>query len=325
MRISENNLEASLNKELASIYVLMSNEVVLIEENLEKIYLKSNTQDFKEKQTHLIDNQTQWDFLTSKSDNLDLFGSKKIIEIKLLSKGPGTKGAKVLKEYASQPDPNVLLIISGVGLEKKTYTSSWVKSLEQAGVFILIESFSEKKLLEWISKKGTESGVNISTEAGEILAEKTEGNLLATLQEINKLALIYPSEDIDLKKMTTSITNSSKYSVFDFSNAFISGNSKKTLSILEFLKAEGTPESLVIWSLSRELNNLFKVIQNDSVKGIWGPNTYLDILLKSSKRIEKTKVIKAFTQIALIDSSIKGFTKDNPWILIRELTLNFKY
>ena len=69
MRISENNLEASLNKELASIYVLMSDEVVLIEENLEKIYLKSNTQDFKEKQTHLIDNQTQWDFLTSKSDN----------------------------------------------------------------------------------------------------------------------------------------------------------------------------------------------------------------------------------------------------------------
>ena len=59
--------------------------------------------------------------------------------------------------------------------------------------------------------------------------------------------------------MKKSITSSSKYTIFDFSNAFVSRNTSKAIQVLESLKVEGTPETLIIWALTRELNNLFKV------------------------------------------------------------------
>ena len=160
-------------------------------------------------------------------------------------------------------------------------------------------------------------------EAAHLMVEKTEGNLMSTMQEIRKLSLIYPHQEINLDRMKENIANSSRYSIFDFSNAFVTGNSKKAIKVLESLKAEGTPETLIIWALARELNNLFKVVKTGSTKGIWGPRKYLDSLEKSSKEINEFRILKAFKKIAEIDSSIKGFINQNPWLGIRELTLTF--
>ena len=259
MKITETNLNDSLKKSLDSIYIILSDESILIEECLEKIYDKAKTENFTEKDTHVVDPRTNWGFLTSNSENLDLFGSKKIIEIKLLGQGPGIKGANALKEYTKNPDPNTLLVVIGENLERKTFSSAWVKTLEKKGLLLSIPSLSSSSLAVWIKNKGEELDVEIIEEAGQLLAEKTEGNLMATLQEIRKLSLVYPSEQIDLEKMKKNITDSSRYSIFDFSNAFVSRNTKRAVQVLETLKAEGTPETLIIWALSRELNNLFKV------------------------------------------------------------------
>ena len=123
--------------------------------------------------------------------------------------------------------------------------------------------------------------------------------------------------------MEKSIANSSRFNIFDFSNAFVTRDTKKAVRILEALKVEGTPETLIIWALARELKNLFKVIQTGSAKGIFGPRHYLETLEKSAKKVSKIRVLKAFKEIALIDASIKGFVKQNPWLGIRELTLTF--
>ena len=240
-----------------------------------------------------------------------------------MEQGPGIKGAKALKEYAKDPDPNVLLIVIGENLDKKSHSSAWAKALEKTGILLSLEPLSPSGLLSWIEKKGKELDISILKEAAQLLVEKTEGNLMATMQEIKKLSLIYPSQKIDLKRMKENITNSSKYSIFDFSNAFVTGNSKKAVKVLELLKAEGTPETLIIWALARELSNLFKVVKTGSTKGIWGPRKYLNSLEKCSKEISETRILKAFKKIAEIDSSIKGFIKQNPWLGIRELTLTF--
>jgi len=194
-----------------------------------------------------------------------------------LGQGPGIKGANALKEYAKNPDANTLLVVIGENLERKTLSSAWVKTLEKKGLLLSIAPLSSNSLAVWIKNKGKELDIEIIKEAGQLLAEKTEGNLMATLQEIRKLSLVYPSEQIDLEKMKKNITDSSRYSIFDFSNAFVSRNTKKAIQVLETLKAEGTPETLIIWALSRELNNLFKVSKTGSTKGIWGPRNYLDL------------------------------------------------
>ena len=323
MKLTEDRLNGVLKKSLDNIYVILADESILIEENLEKIYAKAKQEGFTEKNTHIIDSQSNWEFLSSNSDNLDLFGSKKILEIKLLGQGPGIKGANSLKAYSKNPDPNKLLVLIAEGLDRKSSSSAWVKALEKVGTLISIAPLSSSSLKFWIKNKAKELNIEIVQEALQLLTEKTEGNLMATLQEIRKLSLVYPSEKIDLDKMKKSITGSSKYSIFDFSNAFVSRNTSKAIQVLESLKVEGTPETLIIWALTRELNNLFKVSKSGSTKGIWGPRNYLDSLTKTSREVDRYKILKAYKRIAYIDSCIKGFNKQNPWLGIRELTLSF--
>ena len=80
-------------------------------------------------------------------------------------------------------------------------------------------------------------------------------------------------------------------------------NNKKAVRILESLKAEGTPEPLVLNALFKGLEREFK--------------------MSKTKSKNKEEILKAFKKIALIDSCIKGFNKQDPWLGIRELTLSF--
>ena len=125
MKISDNNLIPSLDNKLQNIYVLLADDSVRIKECLDKIYSKAKLELFTEKETYVIESKTKWDFLTSESSNLDMFGSKKIIEIKLLGQGPGIKGSKALKDYAKEPDSNILLIVTAEGLDKKSFSSAF--------------------------------------------------------------------------------------------------------------------------------------------------------------------------------------------------------
>ena len=103
----------------------------------------------------------------------------------------------------------------------------------------------------------------------------------------------------------------------------ISKNRKKSISILESLKVEGTQESLILWAFSRELSNLFKVKQNGSSAELWGPKDYVGMLERMAKTTSQKEFEFAFNQIALIDACIKGQIKRNAWQALRELCLTF--
>ena len=323
MRVSPQDLSNSLKKGLEPVYTLVGEESLQIQELVDQIYNKAKSEDYLEKTNYIISKQTDWTFLKSSSENYDLFGAKKIIEIKLIGSGPGATGSKASKDYAINPDPSKVLIVSVEGLEKKTHSSAWIKALEAAGCLLLINPITLNQLPRWIVETGKKYQLNIASAASNLLAEKTEGNLLATLQEIKKLALLFPDQDIDINQMASSISDSSKYNIFDLSNAFISGNKERTASVLESLKAEGTPETLILWSLSRELTNLFKVINQKSAKGIWGPRHYLNNLEEQAKKVALSDLKHALQQVAKIDASIKGRSHQDPWQAIRELTITF--
>ena len=95
---------------------------------------------FEEKQTFIVSKDTDWSFLETSNENFDLFGAKKIIEVKMIGTGPGNKGSKAIKEYCSQPDENKLLIFSAEKLERKAQSSAWAKSLEDKGTSVVVDS-----------------------------------------------------------------------------------------------------------------------------------------------------------------------------------------
>jgi len=323
MKINSKELKNKIQKNIDSIYIFFAEESVQLSSLTDHLVLAAKNSKFEEKITYVVSKDMDWSFLDSNNENLDLFGSKKIIEIKLLGTGPGNKGSKALKDYSLKPDPNKLLIVSAEGLDKKSQSSQWAKSLEAAGVMIIEYPIALSSMPEWIQNKAKENNIKIKKEAAQLLAEKTEGNLLAATQEITKISLLFTDSEIGIKEMEASISNASKYGIFDLSNAFVSGNKKRTYKIIESLKSEGMQPTLILWALTKEINNLYKVMEEKSTKNIWGPRHYLEALNKRVNQLTKSKLKQSLLEVAEIDASIKGLSSKNPWQAIRDLAINF--
>ena len=323
MKTNSKDLRELVHKELNPVYLFFAEESTQLTSLIDLVLLAAKDCNFDEKTTYVVSKDMDWSFLDSNNENLDLFGSKKIIEIKLLGSGPGNKGSKALKEYSLNPDPNKLLIVSAEGLDKKSQSSAWAKSLEESGIMIVESPISLNAMPNWIQSRANDSNLQIENDAAQLLAEKTEGNLLAATQEIIKLTLLYPNKEIRLKEMETSISNASKYGIFDLSNAFVSGNKNRTFQIIESLKSEGMQPTLILWALTKEIHNLYKVMEDNSTKNIWGPRHYLESLTKRVNQLTKRKIKQSLLEIAEIDASIKGLSSKNPWQAIRDLAITF--
>ena len=323
MKINKVHFINGLDNKLEDIYSFFADESIQITELTDEVIKRAKTKGFEEKQTFIITKDTDWTFLNSTNENLDLFGSKKIIEIKLIGSGPGNKGSKVIKDYCLAPDSNKLLIISAEKLDKKQQSSAWAKALDENGIIVVEPPVSKASMPEWIRAKSSDLKLKLANQAIELLSDKTEGNLFAASQELMKLSLLFPDQDISLGDMEKSISNSSKFGIFDLSNSFLRGNKQRTVKIIETLRAEGTQPPLVLWALSKEINNLYKVLEDGNTKNIWGPRYYLDLLSKRAKEIPNSKIKNSFKDIAEIDASIKGLSDKSPWQSIRKLALDF--
>jgi DNA polymerase-3 subunit delta len=323
MKINKLHFINGLDNKLEDIYSFFADESIQITELTDEVIKRAKTKGFEEKQTFIITKDTDWTFLNSTNENLDLFGSKKIIEIKLIGSGPGNKGSKVIKDYCLAPDSNKLLIISAEKLDKKQQSSAWAKALDENGIIVVEPPVSKASMPEWIRAKSSDLKLKLANQAIELLSDKTEGNLFAASQELMKLSLLFPDQEISLGDMEKSISNSSKFGIFDLSNSFLRGNKQRTVKIIETLRAEGTQPPLVLWALSKEINNLYKVLEDGNTKNIWGPRYYLDLLSKRAKEIPNSKIKNSFKDIAEIDASIKGLSDKSPWQSIRKLALDF--
>ena len=65
-----------------------------------------------------------------------------------------------------------------------------MKTLESLGAHIQVWPITGDQLPRWIKQRLLQSDINANQEAAEILAERVEGNLLAAVQEIEKLKLL---------------------------------------------------------------------------------------------------------------------------------------
>ena len=227
MKLSRAHFIKELESELGAIYSFFADESIQISELTDEVIKKAKSAGFEDKQTYIVTKDTDWSFLNSENENFDLFGSKKIVEVKLIGTGPGNKGSKAIKDYCLDIDKDKLLIISAERLEKKQQTSAWAKVLEKSGIFVVEPTVNKNSMPGWIKARSSGLKLNLDSQAIQLLSEKTEGNLLAASHELIKLSLLFPDQEITLENMEKSISNSSKFGIFDLSNSFLEGNRKK--------------------------------------------------------------------------------------------------
>ena len=100
-------------------------------------------------------------------------------------------------------------------------------------------------------------GLEADADALELLAARTEGNLLAAQQELTKLALLAPERRISAQTVLASVADSARYDVFQLGESVLAGEAPRALRMLAGLRAEGTEPTLVLWALAKSLRDVW--------------------------------------------------------------------
>src|SRR5205823_3418167 len=85
--------------------------------------------------------------------NLGLFGSRKLIDLRIPSGKPGLDGAKALESYAVNPNPDNVTLITLPRLDRATLNSAWFAALSQTGATVAVQPIERETLPRWIAAR----------------------------------------------------------------------------------------------------------------------------------------------------------------------------
>ena len=330
MRLKAEQLNSHISQgPVAPIYLISGDEPLLVQEAVDTIRAAAKSQGFSERELLHAEAGFDWNIVLTEANSLSLFSDKKILEIRIPTGKPGDKGSKTLQEYMANPSDDTLILIITPKLDANVTRSKWVKSIEGCGVFMQLWPVTDHQLPQWINRRLQQASIQASSQAVSILAERVEGNLLAAVQEIEKLKLLIPEGELDGDTMSTIVADSARFNVFSLVDKAMQGEAQSACRTLRGLREEGTEATVILWALTRELRTLLKA--NDALAA----GDHLDWVLKNLGIWEKRKPLikNAIRRLSInqlrqmlklaggIDRAIKGMRTASPWDDLTTLVL----
>jgi DNA polymerase-3 subunit delta len=257
VKLTLEGLNAQLAERLLPVYLVAGDEPLLVAEASDAIRARARTLGFTEREVFFIERSgAVWDEIRQAAQSLSLFSSRRILEIRMPGGKPGIAGAAVLLQLFAAAGDDLLVLIIADKLERDTQSAEWMQALQQRGAWLPIWPVERARLPQWLRSRFAAAGLTAAPDALALLAERSEGNLLAARQEIDKLAMLLPcGATVSVAEVAASSADSARFDVFQLGEAVRGGDAARALRILGGLRAEGAEPMLVLWSLTRELRS----------------------------------------------------------------------
>jgi len=345
MQIAAAQIGNHLQRGLRSLYTVHGDEALLQQEVMDAIRVHAREQGYSERTVHTVAGaHFDWSAVLAAGGSLSLFADRQIVEVRIPSGKPGKEGATALQQLAAQTSENTdtLTLITLPKMDKTSRSTAWFAALEQLGVTVEVQPVERAALPQWLAQRMAQQGQRVEAgEAGQrtlqFFADRVEGNLLAAHQEIQKLALLYPSGSaapaLTLEQISQAVMNVARYDVFKLSEAVLAGKAGRVQRMLEGLRAEGESEVLVHYTLSEDIRAL-KRVRDAMAQGrplpmalrenrIWGVRERL--FERILPRISDAELAQLLQTAHQVDGVVKGLRQpDLPatgWAALQVLAL----
>jgi DNA polymerase III subunit delta len=327
MRIYADKLDDHLSRSLAQVYLLFGNEPLLIDESRRSIDLAARKQGFEERSRYIADATLNWDHVFNQCQSLSLFSSRQIIEIEIPESGLSAPHAKELSSLAQQLSSDILLMVLGGKLTKAQETSKWFTSLQTNGCWVSCLTPDLQRLPQFVAQRCRSLGLSPDPEAIQMLAQWHEGNLLALIQSLDKLALIYPDGRLTLIRLEQALNRSNHYTPFQWVDALLEGKSNRAQRILRDLEADGTEVIILLRTIQKEIMLLLEFehkMANQSLNAlfdkarVWSSKRPLYTL--ALRRLNRAKLRHIIRLLCHIEMTTKTQYLDTPWPLLHQLS-----
>ena len=328
MPLRADQLASALKRGLAPVYLVAGDEPLLLQECCDQIREAAKTRGFVERDVLQVAQGFDWSELQQAAAP-SLFASQKIIDLRIPTGKPGREGSKLQTEWAANPDPNILLLVSCEKWDASSRKSKWAGSREKAGLRVEIWPIKPQELPSWLERRMHVLGMQPEPEVVRILAERLEGNLLAAAQEIDRLALLKGAGTITADDVLEVVANSSRFDAFTLAEHMLAGNLRESLRAANGLKRLDTPVPMLLGALLRELKTAeaFRLAlrAGEAETGIckrmriWYSRQ--QTIRSAARRLSTRKFYNAYRQLSLIDRQSKGRASGDPWQSIEKLLL----
>lgn len=331
VKIKVNQLAAHLKTSNLSMgYLLIGEEPLQQMECADAIRETAVQQGFNERTVLSVEAHFNWQQLTAAASGLSLFATKRLIELRLSDKIPDKTATETLSAYFANPPQDTILIMSLDKLPAANRKSAWFEAFDKSGIIIEITLPDDQQLPAWLAQRLAHNGIKATPQAIALLAERTEGHLLAAAQEIEKLKLLFPNTSIDESHILESVADSARFAVFDWLDTVIAGHAAKAARQLHHLRAEGLEAAIMGSLLTREIRTLCQLAhakqQGQTLESlfprfkIWQP-AKKSAVSKAISRHSVTKWQQLVQQTTLLDRTLKGMHIGNVWDQLLFLTM----
>jgi len=331
MRVYPEQLPAHLHKQLLPVYLVSGDEPLLLQECCDAIRREARARGCSDREVIEAGARNfDWQDILHSATSMSLFAERKLVELRLPSGKPGADGSKALCEYLEMAaaGDDVLLMVAGK-IDKQSTTSKWFKALDRAGAVIQVWPVDARNLPGWLRQRIAAAGMSIDDDALQLLSERVEGNLLAAVQEVEKLKLLAAGSRIDVAAVTAAVSDNARFNVFELADAALRGDAVAGLRMLHGLRGEGTEPPVVLWALTREIRTLYEVQlacpdgrgipQALNARRVW--KTRVPLMQAALGRHSQASLGRLLEQASGVDGSIKGFAGGRPWDNLEDLVL----
>jgi DNA polymerase-3 subunit delta len=252
-------LQQELSRRLLPVYVVSGDDPLLTGEAADAIRARARSAGYTEREVFYVERGgSSWSDVLQAAEALSLFASQRIVEVRMPSgkpdRGEGNREANeaaLLRAIAVAGNDFLLLILTD-RLDASSQASRWMQEADQRGACLTVWPVGLNEFPAWLQRRARVVELTLDAGAVELLAERTEGNLLAAKQELDKLALqLGPGAAVNAAAIAASSNNSARFGTFQFADVVVSGNAPRALRMLDGLRAEGTELPLIMWALLR--------------------------------------------------------------------------
>ncbi|MEJ2045033.1 MAG: DNA polymerase III subunit delta [Reinekea sp.] len=316
------NLQSS---PLPPVIWISGDEPLLVLEACDAVRAKARELGITDRQIIDVDARFDGAELIAANQTMSLFGERELIELRMQSKF-NDKGRKALLEYVQTANPDNLLLIVSERVEAAQSKAKWFKQVEEVGWWLPLWPIEHHQLPGWIQQRVQQQGLSADAEAVALLAERVDGNLLAAKQEIDKLALLVENQHIRADDILGSVSDNSRYTVFDLSAALLVGDLARSVKIMNGLASEGVEPPIVLWLITRELRLLVELAEAQMQGQIGAAFKKLRVFDKRQqdyqRALQRAPLVhyqKCLIACARIDALVKGQRKGNAWTELSEM------
>lgn len=261
-----------------------------------------------------------------------LFGERRLLDLRLAAKPP--RGfAEAFGSLVTVCGPDTAILVTSVRLDKAQVGAAWFTTALKAG--LLVEGYGPDRAEfgRWLAQRLAVNGQRAEGPGLDLIAERTEGNLLAARQAIDRLALLAPPGPLDPAIVDEVVSDEARFDSFAVVETALAGRVGRALAMVDGLRGQDAPLPLLAWALGDAIRRLLKAIEAREAgqpvpsalraAGIFGRReaAYRQAL----GRLSRPQALECLRSVARLDRMAKGvdasaFSLD-PWVMVERILI----